>query len=132
RYTLRLSFFFLVTPRPPSSTLFPYTTLFRSAQMLSRQRMITIDVYIELTNLQHHRFPGTVRRIDGHFHTGLQFVFELVVVEQMFNGNTLNSAFAPFTVRLFRTQIQRQFVTGLLALQCRLHGREQVIVTVKI
>src|SRR5438309_10385490 len=25
-----LSFFFLTTPRPPRSTLFPYTTLFRS------------------------------------------------------------------------------------------------------
>src|SRR5206468_12353425 len=31
-YTKRLpySFFFLMTPRPPTSTLFPYTTLFRS------------------------------------------------------------------------------------------------------
>src|SRR5687767_15492071 len=26
------SFFFLMTPRPPRSTLFPYTTLFRSRQ----------------------------------------------------------------------------------------------------
>src|SRR5439155_23182882 len=25
-----LSFFYLITPRPPTSTLFPYTTLFRS------------------------------------------------------------------------------------------------------
>src|SRR2546428_8521592 len=31
-------FFFLMIRRPPRSTLFPYTTLFRSAQMLSRQR----------------------------------------------------------------------------------------------
>src|SRR5258706_12856480 len=28
--TPRSSFFFLMTPRPPRSTLFPYTTLFRS------------------------------------------------------------------------------------------------------
>src|SRR5438874_7361874 len=28
--SLSLSFFFLIIPRPPSSTLFPYTTLFRS------------------------------------------------------------------------------------------------------
>src|SRR5438034_6387218 len=28
--TLRLYFFFLLTRRPPRSTLFPYTTLFRS------------------------------------------------------------------------------------------------------
>src|ERR1039457_3393633 len=30
RYTLILRFFFLMIRRPPSSTLFPYTTLFRS------------------------------------------------------------------------------------------------------
>src|SRR2546426_3709097 len=30
------SFFFLMIRRPPRSTLFPYTTLFRSAQPLSR------------------------------------------------------------------------------------------------
>src|SRR5688572_33462640 len=29
-YTLLLSFFFLMIRRPPRSTLFPYTTLFRS------------------------------------------------------------------------------------------------------
>src|SRR5437867_10427402 len=29
-YTCRLSFFFLLIRRPPRSTLFPYTTLFRS------------------------------------------------------------------------------------------------------
>src|SRR5699024_12734304 len=29
-YQVSFSFFFLMLPRPPSSTLFPYTTLFRS------------------------------------------------------------------------------------------------------
>src|SRR2546426_7246125 len=31
RYSLALFFFFLMIRRPPRSTLFPYTTLFRSA-----------------------------------------------------------------------------------------------------
>src|SRR5438034_5144710 len=31
-------FFFLITPRPPRSTLFPYTTLFRSLSNGSRPR----------------------------------------------------------------------------------------------
>src|SRR5260221_10565077 len=31
-------FFFLMIRRPPRSTLFPYTTLFRSLQKLSRKR----------------------------------------------------------------------------------------------
>src|SRR5205823_14515289 len=29
------SFFFLITPRPPRSTLFPYTTLFRSYEVIA-------------------------------------------------------------------------------------------------
>src|SRR3954465_16092333 len=35
---LLLFFFFLMIRRPPRSTLFPYTTLFRSEQMLSELR----------------------------------------------------------------------------------------------
>src|SRR5690348_17494464 len=33
RFTSPLSFFFLMLPRPPRSTLFPYTTLFRSSKI---------------------------------------------------------------------------------------------------
>src|SRR2546428_1717948 len=33
-----LSFFFLMIRRPPRSTLFPYTTLFRSATAMTRNR----------------------------------------------------------------------------------------------
>src|SRR5205085_11570090 len=34
-HVMRYLFFFLLTPRPPRSTLFPYTTLFRSQRALS-------------------------------------------------------------------------------------------------
>src|SRR5207249_11622221 len=37
-YLTSFLFFFLITRRPPSSTLFPYTTLFRS----SRQDPVTV------------------------------------------------------------------------------------------
>src|SRR5438874_6457013 len=36
-YLLPLSFFFLLLRRPPRSTLFPYTTLFRSQSRAQRQ-----------------------------------------------------------------------------------------------
>src|SRR5207237_10371927 len=35
-----LSFFFLILRRPPRSTLFPYTTLFRSHDLRSRTRRL--------------------------------------------------------------------------------------------
>src|SRR5437773_8093458 len=37
-----ISFFFLIIRRPPRSTLFPYTTLFRSVNGLNRQGILVI------------------------------------------------------------------------------------------
>src|SRR5258708_9301702 len=38
-HTVHLAFFFLMIRRPPRSTLFPYTTLFRSRQIFRRARV---------------------------------------------------------------------------------------------
>src|SRR5258708_22205240 len=38
-HTVHLAFFFLMIRRPPRSTLFPYTTLFRSRQIFRRARI---------------------------------------------------------------------------------------------
>src|SRR2546425_4233852 len=38
--TIYILFFFLMIRRPPRSTLFPYTTLFRSSQHLPKRRKI--------------------------------------------------------------------------------------------
>src|SRR5258705_3302295 len=46
-------FFFLMIRRPPRSTLFPYTTLFRSAD------------YLELDELVEPRLAGEARVADG-------------------------------------------------------------------
>src|SRR3712207_9284381 len=47
--TVVLFFFFLMIRRPPRSTLFPYTTLFRSAvpETLSRSRRATYGMHAE-------------------------------------------------------------------------------------
>src|SRR2546426_5844439 len=39
RYVLLFFFFFLMIRRPPRSTLFPYTTLFRSASMVTEPQL---------------------------------------------------------------------------------------------
>src|SRR5207248_11096358 len=48
-----LSFFFSVIPRPPSSTLFPYTTLFRSCLRrnlsLPRKDLLAVGVGADLS-----------------------------------------------------------------------------------
>src|SRR3712207_9115928 len=41
---MRSTFFFLMIRRPPRSTLFPYTTLFRSAEHLLTRRAATREV----------------------------------------------------------------------------------------
>src|SRR5262249_62355566 len=45
------SFFFLMIRRPPSSTLFPYTTLFRSAFLALPQGFIVSAVLDEICSL---------------------------------------------------------------------------------
>src|SRR5579859_8221714 len=40
------SFFFLMIRRPPRSTLFPYTTLFRSPARHGKQRPIVVMVFV--------------------------------------------------------------------------------------
>src|SRR3712207_8262331 len=47
-------FFFLMIRRPPRSTLFPYTTLFRSlrAQELARVRQVDPDVVVGVRHLR--------------------------------------------------------------------------------
>src|SRR2546430_16672121 len=41
--TFFFSFFFLMIRRPPRSTLFPYTTLFRSHRLLAPERAVVIE-----------------------------------------------------------------------------------------
>src|SRR3712207_8561125 len=45
------TFFFLMIRRPPRSTLFPYTTLFRSAG-LARVRLLTLRTVLVATDLE--------------------------------------------------------------------------------
>src|SRR3712207_8245598 len=40
---MSVSFFFLMIRRPPRSTLFPYTTLFRSALLGAQQAVLVVD-----------------------------------------------------------------------------------------
>src|SRR5688572_31332589 len=45
-------FFFLMIRRPPRSTLFPYTTLFRSAEHLSKARDMDPKEFFERASLR--------------------------------------------------------------------------------
>src|SRR3712207_8199667 len=60
--TSRLYFFFLMIRRPPRSTLFPYTTLFRSHDHLEPVGADLHDVE-EVAAEQAHRPPGPVERV---------------------------------------------------------------------
>src|SRR3712207_7257495 len=61
-YSLFTSFFFLMIRRPPRSTLFPYTTLFRSL-------LAVLEGGLAEDHERAHRLPGGVVR--GPDHRGL-------------------------------------------------------------
>src|SRR5260221_9025921 len=57
-------FFFLMIRRPPRSTLFPYTTLFRSVQAVRQPRFFIKHLpRIPQVELHGFRIPGTADRL---------------------------------------------------------------------
>src|SRR2546422_11343369 len=68
---LPLFFFFLMIRRPPRSTLFPYTTLFRSELDPKNFAMrtpagFTRDMQFEMEVLKEHDAPGGAGRSEEH------------------------------------------------------------------
>src|SRR5215216_7628187 len=59
-------FFFLMIRRPPRSTLFPYTTLFRSSNRARRQRERHAAVFGCALRAGDRRLPGGARRSEEH------------------------------------------------------------------
>src|SRR2546430_10958307 len=57
-YTFNIFFFFLMIRRPPRSTLFPYTTLFRSS--------VLPVVELRCSNRHRHRERGRPHRSEEH------------------------------------------------------------------
>src|SRR5204863_8957875 len=55
---LVISFFFLLLARPPSSTLFPYTTLFRSIHLLTSLRSMSLALCWAPPVSRARRSPG--------------------------------------------------------------------------
>src|SRR5438067_8382396 len=49
------AFFYLLIRRPPISTLFPYTTLFRSYTTLDLRQIPTLDMLVDLQKTLQHR-----------------------------------------------------------------------------
>src|SRR3712207_8016939 len=62
-----MCFFFLMIRRPPRSTLFPYTTLFRSDRTAD-ERTGDRDAFREVRRHPHAKLLGLTRKIDlpGH------------------------------------------------------------------
>src|SRR5438445_9968582 len=95
-------FFFLMIPRPPRSTLFPYTTLFRS---------LVDEVYLDAV---YERTPGT------SFHLGPEFVVtsSLTKVYGDRKSTRLNSSHANISYAVFCLK-KKNRVDGQLAVHSR-------------
>src|SRR5205807_2615850 len=75
-----LFFFFLLTPRPPRSTLFPYTTLFRSAiSLVGKFRIVEAEAVLvqALAGDPHNPFTlnnmGYVMEQEGDLQSALRY-----------------------------------------------------------
>src|SRR5258708_10808562 len=61
-----LSFFFLMIRRPPRSTLFPYTTLFRSSQLDEMKSMLETVLGVELDDIDMNSPDEVLDRLQAH------------------------------------------------------------------
>src|SRR2546422_2376331 len=67
RYLISFFFFFLMIRRPPRSTLFPYTTLFRSLYVDSQNGNITrVDLKTGLNRSIRPYLSGVTERSEEH------------------------------------------------------------------
>src|SRR5207342_3724684 len=71
-------FFFLMIRRPPRSTLFPYTTLFRSPAPSRRQRR-PAQAAAPGSALQHQRAPGEIGRAHAELQSRENLVCRLLL-----------------------------------------------------
>src|SRR2546430_13488770 len=66
REHLSIFFFFLMIRRPPRSTLFPYTTLFRSAKALTYFARLDAALKRRSTTVRQHRDRKSTRLNSSH------------------------------------------------------------------
>src|SRR5258708_26442232 len=90
---VKCCFFFLMIRRPPRSTLFPYTTLFRSLQ-----RFVALSFPLGIDTLSDHasRLPSERKQRRSEEHTSeLQSPDHLVCRLLLEKKNTIHRLFSP-------------------------------------
>src|SRR3712207_7594638 len=100
-------FFFLMIRRPPRSTLFPYTTLFRSRGRLQ------LSVRVGLVSFAHVHSPayaGVLRDLDAADFVG-------ITDEEDRKSTRLNSSHANISYAVFCLKKKKQFTSLLILLQ---------------
>src|SRR2546430_10514530 len=65
-YHLYLFFFFLMIRRPPRSTLFPYTTLFRSPVLLGCGRFAHTRIFLWFEVRRRNQCRNRIRKVPDH------------------------------------------------------------------
>src|SRR3712207_7799641 len=96
--------FFLMMRRPPRSTLFPYTTLFRSVARVQRDATAAITCDPEDLQERLERIAGTDTRSEEHtseLQSRQYLVCRLLLVKKNRKSTPLNSSHAHFSYSVF-------------------------------
>ena len=111
--------------RPPRSTLFPYTTLFRSSEMLEKPIVFRGDrldsIYANVT-LAYDRIPG---QWDGIYFGASSFdnEFEQVIVKNTTSGLFFHESTPDnLKIRIHNSQITNSQGSLLTAVNCRIEA----------
>ena len=102
-------FFFLMIRRPPRSTLFPYTTLFRSDNIFYFQALKYAEV-MGTKNILH--FPQTLHSVDKHL-IGKQFLFRHTSTLYLQNHTGSNNTISTETLCLSQFYLKQHLISDL-------------------
>src|SRR5260370_36054124 len=81
-----LFFFFLMIRRPPRSTLFPYTTLFRSNSRLTQARQLSLIVFGAMPSWRSLSFQPRSEEHTSELQSHLNLVCRLLLEKKKING----------------------------------------------
>src|SRR2546430_12623434 len=102
-----LFFFFLMIRRPPRSTLFPYTTLFRSGVLIDSLTVLAVGDYLDLPVEGHHGWcagddPAEIRSEEhtSELQSQSNLVCRLLLEKKKIVINTQISMYQICTLRL--------------------------------
>src|SRR2546430_13597794 len=98
---MSLFFFFLMIRRPPRSTLFPYTTLFRSIQFKFGFKIWQIEIFMQCANHLYSAEPLRSEEHTSELQSQSNLVCRLLLEKKKNKQNSVQSLYSTRVILMY-------------------------------